>query len=77
MNQFRALKKAVDDKIGLPDMVLTAMATACLNGDSVIREPYRRRLLEKAPEEAVALMENEYRVIYGRHDADSPARGSA
>lgn len=77
MNQFQTLKRAVDEKIGLPDMVLTAMATACLNGDGVIREPYRRRLLEKAPEEALALMEKEYRVIYARHDADSRTRGSA
>ena len=70
MNQFQALKKAVDRKIGLPDMVLTAIATACLNGDGVIREPYRRRLLEQAPEEALALTEKEFLVIYARHDAD-------
>lgn len=65
LNRFQALKKAVDAKFDLPDTVLSSMARACLDGEGIIREPYRSRLREKAPDEALALMESAYRANYG------------
>lgn len=40
------------------------MARACIDGEGVVREPYRSRLRTKAPDEALALMESEYQTIY-------------
>ena len=65
VNSFQALKKAVDERFDLPDTVLSSMARACLQGEGIIKEPYRSRLREKAPDEALALMESEYLAIFG------------